>query len=490
MPSDGSLFEGLSKIFVSMDQSRDTSGAETLKKRDREQDVDEDEIDEAGQEDLDDDFLNACRDGSLDNVKRTLRAGAFINAQNRNGNTGLNLVVRREEQEGVFEIVKFLLSKRCLPSTPNEEGENAVHLAADFSSADVMKLLLAKDRNLARLKNQDGWTPLGSVCYDSERVAEETIEMAKLLLDAGADIEQGSPDMTPLLLACRHGCPELVSFLLQREANAEAVDEDGRTCLHWACRNGAFGREMIPLLVNAGADVAAETPGGRDALSFALQSGYAMAETLLQYLPQGSKPSRMVDSKNDPIGCMKMQVQLGLEVDDFSRGWDSTVRWARLRNGRRLHFDGSAGDVFNQLSKSRKEDLWILASREPCFQQHPTTGDTVLHLLARTANLSSDEKIDIFAALKKDFRNPLIPNFQNERAIDLTSDPVLKAELAKYMEWQPNRWAMHWFGPLFRKRAFALLLVLKRYPRAYVKDIRHLLVKYLARAEHIYVPSF
>ncbi len=472
-----------------MDQSSVTSGAETLKKREREQEDDEEEIDEVEQKKLDDAFLDACKNGTLDDVKRTLRAGAFIIAQNRNGNTGLNLVVRREEQEIVFEIVKFLLSKRCHPSITNEEGENAVHLAADFASADVMKLLLAKDRHLAALSDRSGWTPLGSVCFDSERVAEEAVEIARLLLDAGADIEQGSIDRTPLLLACENGHPELVSFLLQRGANANAADEDGRTCLHWACRNGAFGREMIPALVKAEANVAEETYDGDNALDLALQSGYAMAEALLPYLPQGSKPTSVAESKNDPIGCMKMLVQLGLEVDDFSRGWRSTVHWARLRNGRRLHFDGSARDVFNQLSKSRDDDLWIWASREPCFQQHPTTGDTVLHLLARTDKLSSDQKMKVFAALKEDFRNPLIPNFQNERAIDLTSDPVLKAELAKYMEWQPNRWAMHWFGPLFRKRAFALLLVLKRYPRAYVKDIRHLLVKYVARAEHIYVPS-
>ncbi len=459
-------------------------------KRDRvEQEDDEEEIDEAEQKKLDDAFLDACSNGTLDDVKRTLRAGASINAQNSEEDTGLNLVLRREEQEDVFEIVKFLLRKRCLPSVPNNLGENAVHLAAEFASADVMKLLLAKDRHLARLKTEDGWTPLGNVCLHGERVAEEAVEIARLLLDAGAYIKQGSIDRTPLLLACMDGRPELVSLLLQRGANVKAVDEDGWTCLHSACRNGAFGREIIPLLVKAGADVAAKTLGGLDALYFALENGNAMAETLLQYLPQGSKPSMLVDSLNDPIGCMKMHVQLGFEVDDFSLGWDSTVRWARLRNGRRPHFDGSVKDVFIQLSRSINKDLWILASREPCFQQHPKTGDTVFHLLARTDKLSSDQKMNVFAALKKDFRNPLIPNFQNERAIDLTSDPVLKAELAKYMEWQPNRWAMHWFGPLFRKRAFALLLVLKRYPRAYVKDIRHLLVKYVARAEHIYVTS-
>ena len=472
-----------------MDQSSVSLGAETLKKREREQD-DEEEIDEAEQKKLDDAFLDACANGTLDDVKRTLRAGASNNAQNRNGDTGLNLVVQREEQEDVFEIAKFLLSRRCLPSVTNERGQNAVHLAAEFASPDVMKLLLAKDRHLALLPDRYGWTPLGNVCYNAEeRVAEEAVEIARLLLDAGADIEQGIPGSTPLLIACETCRPELVSFLLQRGANAEAADDEGWTCLHCACRNGAFGREIIPLLVKAGADVTEKTSSGHDALSVALAKSNAMAETLLQYHPQGSKPSHKVSSSKDPIGCIKMQVQLGSEVEDFLHGGPSEVHWAMLRNGRRLRLDGSVIDVFNQLSKSTSDYLWIWASREPCFQQHPTTGDTVLHLLARPVKLSSDHKMKVFAALKKDFRNPLIPNFQNKRAIDLTSDPVLKAELAKYMEWQPSRWAMHWFGPVFRERAFALLLVLKRYPRVYIKDIRYLLLKYLARVEHIYVPS-
>ena len=216
-----------------------------------------------------------------------------------------------------------------------------------------------------------------------------------------------------------------------------------------------------------------------------------MAEALLQHLPPGSQPSS-VDGRSgrDPIGSMKMMVKLGVNVWNFSGSLgDAKINWARVRNGKKQLFDGSANDVFNVLSRSNDPSLWILASREPCFQQHPNTGDTVLHLLCRTAKLSSEQKMEVFAALKKDFRNPLIPNFKNKRAIDLTSDPALKVELAKYMEWQPNRWVMHWYGPLFRQRVFALLLVLKRYPRAYVKDIRHLLVKYLAKVEHIDGPS-
>ncbi len=462
------------------------------KKRDREEedeDDDEEEIDEAKQKELDDAFLNACLKGSLKDVKRTLRAEAFVNAQDDYGKSALNLACLREKynRKGTLEIVKFLLSKRCSSALVDDTGMNAVHVASRLASAEVMKLLLSKEPRLSRSKDHGNWTPLGVVCR--KRFDDDAVCIAELLLDAGADIEQGDPQWTPLFFACRNGRADLVSFLLQRGANIKAVDGNGWNCLHLACLNGAFGKDIIPLLITAGVDVTAKTNDDEDALAFALETNYDMAETLLRHLPHGSKPAWQKGSEQDPIGGMTMHIQLGLSINKFVAGnGDANIKWAKLRYGMQL-LDGSAGDVFNVLSESNDPKLWILASSEPCFQQHPTTGDTVLHLLSRTDKLSTEQKMEVFAALKKDFRNPLIPNFQNKRAIDLTSDSTLKVELAKYMDWQPNRWVMKWYGPVFRKRAFALLLVLKRYPRAYVKDIRHLLVKYLAKVEHIYVPS-
>ena len=279
---------------------------------------------------------------------------------------------------------------------------------------------------------------------------------------------------------------------MQRGANIKAVTEIGENCLHLACWNGAFGKDIIPLLIKAGADATSRTSKGFDVLGIAMQTNYDMAQTLFRHLPPGSKLKKNTRSKQDPIGNMAMRIQLGAAVkrfSDFERVKDANILWASLRNGKKQCFDESEDDIFEVLYKRDDPMLWILASREPCFQQHPPTGDTVLHMLCRTDSLSFEQNMEVFAALKKDHRNPLIPNFNNERAIDLTSDPALKVELARYMEWQPHRSVMHWYGPLFRTRAFALLLVLKRYPRAYVKDVRHLLVKYLAKVEHIYIPS-
>jgi hypothetical protein len=99
-------------------------------------------------------------------------------------------------------------------------------------------------------------------------------------------------------------------------------------------------------------------------------------------------------------------------------------------------------------------------------------------------SLSTEEKMTVLSGLKKGFRNPLIPNFRNERAIDLTND----ADLNTHRQFKPKQRVMQWFGPLFRKRVCAFLLVLKRLRMGVCKDVRLLLIKYMSKGEHIYVP--
>ena len=142
----------------------DQMSADVSKKREREEEEeDEEEVDEAKQKELDEAFLDSCYKGSLDDVKRTLRAGAFINAQNEHGNSALIFACLREKygREGTLEIVKVLLSKRCLISTPNKEGRNAVHFAARYASSEVMKVLLSKEPHLSLSCDNNRWTPLG-----------------------------------------------------------------------------------------------------------------------------------------------------------------------------------------------------------------------------------------------------------------------------------------------------------------------------------------
>jgi len=282
----------------------------------------------------------------------------------------------------------------------------------------------------------------------------------------------------------------LVSLLLERGANVKAMTSEGLNVLHRACENGAFGKEIIPLLVKAGADVNAVDEDEDNVLSLAIARSYDFGKEMLKYLPAGSKPSHVLISESDPIGAMTLSRELGKEIDTswFAVNVNSAPEWAwaLLRSGALL-FDESRKDVFNGLARCKQVKLWIWASREPDMQRHPKTGETVLHVLARSDALTLEQKLEVLAKLKKDFRNPLIPNFKNQRAVDLTSDPSLKAELLKYMEFQADARAMEWYGPVFRQRVFTMLLVLKRLHVAANKDIRKLLAKYMIKVEHIYM---
>jgi ankyrin repeat protein len=149
----------------------------------------------------------------------------------------------------VAQVVKFLLTKRFLPSVCDNYGWNAVHFAARCSSAEVMKLLLEKHASLVHTKsNKRNWTPLGLLC--SNRFDDEAVRVASLLLDHGAKINQvcGDYDNTPLLLACSTGRADLVSLLLERGANVKAVTSEGLNALHCTSHNGAFGKRSFRCL--------------------------------------------------------------------------------------------------------------------------------------------------------------------------------------------------------------------------------------------------
>jgi ankyrin repeat protein len=123
------------------------------------------------------------------------------------------------------------------------------------------------------------------------------VKVARVLLDV-----EGDNSRTPLLLVCYLGRPNLVSLLLERVANVKALDINGGNALRLACCNGAFGREMIPLLCNAGVNVLHKANDGLDGMSLAVSQSGAMAEMLSKFLPSSYKLERLYLSEADPIG--------------------------------------------------------------------------------------------------------------------------------------------------------------------------------------------
>ncbi len=75
-----------------------------------------------------------------------------------------------------------------------------------------------------------GWTPLMAAA------ASNTVEIAKYLLDKGADLSPcNTKGSTVLMLACSRGRLELVTMFLEKNADVHAKDDDGYTALMAVC---------------------------------------------------------------------------------------------------------------------------------------------------------------------------------------------------------------------------------------------------------------
>jgi hypothetical protein len=374
-------------------------------------------------------------------------------------------------------------------------------VACNFSSLEVVQLLLEAYQSAGGPPIDERITALFQCMHHRSRSV--ALEIATMFLDKGCPVSAVSARRNTLLMAAAFSSsPEMVSLLLSRGADVRERNPH-RTALHVACLNGAFGREIIPLLCAAGADVTATTSAGESCFEFALSKCRAMAEAMIPFLPPGFRQERTVISAADPVGSLACAMRMGAVFSQprlkCSNGIDTkewwVQIWANVRTSHPVVLDDSEGDAFRTVLHSKDAELWKWVSREARMQQHPITGDTVFHLLCRTDALTIEQKLAVFADLKLHHRNPLTPNYRNELCVQLAKEPELKKALQEYACWQPHWQAMEWFGPLFYKRAFALLLVCYRFKKKNPKllaglnrDIRHLLVKYASRVEDIYVP--
>src|SRR5215210_3853413 len=104
------------------------------------------------------------------------------------------------------------------------------------------------------------------------------------LLDAGADPDAFAPDgATALTLAAFFKHPEAVRLLLERGAdpNLRACHDEFKVKpIHSAAANRG-SVEIVRLLLDAGAEVDAEQPGGFRAIDSARQEGHLELERLL-----------------------------------------------------------------------------------------------------------------------------------------------------------------------------------------------------------------
>jgi ankyrin repeat protein len=228
------------------------------------------------------------------------------------------------------EVAKWLISKR--PESVHhvdKDGNSLLLLAATGKDPEVMEWVLSLKNDAGEAlfdvnrPDKDGLTPLMKVCGFG--ASEDTIDTAKSLVNAGAQGDIVSPDgktlahiicgfgsgqenllrlacrqlgvsttgrdkhqMTPLHYACGFSCgwDECIEFLLDWDADVNAVDDKLKTPLHYAAQHFATyrrrGPKVMKMLLKAKAKLDLKDADGKTALEIALESENDEAADILR----------------------------------------------------------------------------------------------------------------------------------------------------------------------------------------------------------------
>ncbi|MGE0010490.1 MAG: ankyrin repeat domain-containing protein [Candidatus Babeliales bacterium] len=265
-----------------------------------------------------------------------LSYGADIKAQDDYGNTPLHAIASGENAErtdapNLVKVVATLLERGADPhavnnaySTPlfdaisSADSENWINPQEDDPNIAIIKLLLAANANVNVQEKHNGWAPLHFIAYRNHA------RMIPLLLAHGADINiKNNTGETPLHMAVAQSNLKIVKLLLEAGAQVNVKDCNLITPLHIAVSFDSFERskeevrwtasknerqytlhplpyehenykscfemhyglkEVVTLLLEYGADRAAQNKDGKTPHMIALEKGHSeIAQMLEEY---------------------------------------------------------------------------------------------------------------------------------------------------------------------------------------------------------------
>ena len=164
--------------------------------------------------------------GRLDKARAWLDAGLSPDFEGKMIGTGLMIGA----WEGNIPLMELFLSRGADINKVNALGEQAILLAAWKGRIEAVRWLVERGAKINREGKQ--WAAL----HYSTFAGHEAI--VSFLLERGADVNALSTNgSTPLMMAAREGRESIADRLLASGANGNIANESGDTAVTWAMRN-------------------------------------------------------------------------------------------------------------------------------------------------------------------------------------------------------------------------------------------------------------
>lgn len=287
----------------------------------------------------------AAMQGDIEMVKSILSENPKLLTQtDRYGNYPLHLAAYK----GHTEIVQFLILQGADVNVRNDFGGTPLLVASYAGETGVVKVLIASgaDTNLAikdpkqqvlQIATLEGYRDynhmynalgglinlkvhfIGSPLQAS--AGNGHVEISKILIENGADINAKPTGCTALHSAAVNGQKESVELLISSGAEVDAKTEDGLTplcaAMFWCLelKNRDLMDDVTNVLIENGADVNVKTRGGFTPLHWA--AGWASKHTVQLLLSAGADINVRNDEGDTPlnVACRYRRKNQGGVID-------------------------------------------------------------------------------------------------------------------------------------------------------------------------------
>ena len=209
-----------------------------------------------------DKVILAASQGKVEVVKEFLKRGVNVNMKGKGGSTALLSVLLADDhvvpQQSKIAIVKLLLEHGANADVRDNKQRNPLKCAIKTKSAEIVKLLIDKIKNLKHQLNTEK--------YILEEDVYSSPDVLKLLLDAGANPNITVNTYTPLLKVAD---VDVAKMLIDHGANVDQCDIFGESPILRAVEKSNY--KLVELLLEKGADITLERESNGNSAKIMLQ---------------------------------------------------------------------------------------------------------------------------------------------------------------------------------------------------------------------------
>ena len=192
------------------------------------------------------DLHKAAREGDADRVRKLLDAGADVNVRNADKQRLQYTPLHYAAYYGHLEIAEILISRGADLDAEDPAYSTPLYLAAEEGYPKVVEFLISKGAEVNVKSSWSGYTPL-------HRAAWGPVALRKHI-GAGEAGTVSEADLNENYL-------KIVGMLLEKGSKVDVLDNEGKTPLDQAIRNGE--KEIVVLLRKHGAKTGEEFGEGR-----------------------------------------------------------------------------------------------------------------------------------------------------------------------------------------------------------------------------------